>query len=92
MKQKPRECRWWTAAVRATNRGHSDIVDPHGRTRWRSNLNTYELHIDTIYRRSTQTLYVRWGDWLTPLLEIAGLTVDYFDGFKRNRNLLLSQN
>ncbi|MEI2579071.1 apolipoprotein N-acyltransferase [Scytonema sp. PRP1] len=76
----------WT--VRATNTGYSGIVDPHGRTLWRSNLNTYELHIDTIYRRSTQTLYVRWGDWLTPLLAVAGLIAWLLDCFKRNRNLL----
>ncbi|PSB67601.1 apolipoprotein N-acyltransferase, partial [filamentous cyanobacterium CCP1] len=80
--------RW---AVRATNTGYSGIVDPHGRTLWRSSLNTYELHIDTIYRRSTQTLYVRWGDWLTPLLAVAGLAAWLLDRFKRNRNLL-SQN
>ena len=57
--------RW---AVRATNTGYSGIVDPHGRTEWISELNTYELHAATIYRRQTQTLYVRWGDWLTLLL------------------------
>ncbi|WP_224410195.1 apolipoprotein N-acyltransferase [Oscillatoria salina] len=54
--------RW---AVRATNTGYSGIVDPHGRTLWLSGINTYELHADTIYRRQTQTLYVRWGNWLT---------------------------
>ncbi|WP_250121682.1 apolipoprotein N-acyltransferase [Chroococcidiopsis sp. CCMEE 29] len=57
--------RW---AVRATNTGYSAIVNPHGRTVWISGHNTYELHAATIYRRQTQTLYVRWGDWLTPLL------------------------
>lgn len=57
--------RW---AVRATNTGYSAFVDPHGRTLWRSQYNTYEIHAETIYRRQTQTLYVRWGDWLTPLL------------------------
>lgn len=57
--------RW---AVRATNTGYSGIINPHGRTEWISRLNTYELHAATIYRRQTQTLYVRWGDWLTPLL------------------------
>jgi len=56
--------RW---AVRATNTGYSGIIDPH-RTQWLSRLNTYELHTATIYRQQTQTLYVRWGDWLTPLL------------------------
>jgi apolipoprotein N-acyltransferase len=57
--------RW---GVRATNTGYSAIVDPHGKTVWISGHNTYELHADTIYRRQTQTLYVRAGDWLTPLL------------------------
>ncbi len=56
----------WLA--QATNTGYSSIVDPQGHTRWRSTANTYTLHADTIYRRTTQTLYVRWGDWLTPLL------------------------
>ncbi|MBH8565990.1 apolipoprotein N-acyltransferase [Nostoc sp. CENA67] len=56
----------WTA--RATNTGYSAFVDPHGRTLWISRYNTYETHAETIYRRQTQTFYVRWGDWLTPLL------------------------
>ncbi|MBD2347264.1 apolipoprotein N-acyltransferase [Anabaena subtropica] len=57
--------RW---SVRATNTGYSAFVDPHGRTLWISGYNTYETHGETIYRRQTQTLYVRWGDWFTPLL------------------------
>jgi apolipoprotein N-acyltransferase len=57
--------RW---AVRATNTGYSSVVDPHGKIVWRSSPNVYEIHADTIYRRQTQTLYVRWGNWLTPLL------------------------
>ncbi|MEB3179340.1 MAG: apolipoprotein N-acyltransferase [Nostocaceae cyanobacterium] len=57
--------RW---AVRATNTGLSAFVDPHGKTVWISGHKTYEAHAETIYRRQTQTLYVRWGDWLTPLL------------------------
>ncbi len=61
--------RW---AVRATNTGYSGIIDPHGRPEWISRLNIYELHNATIYRRQTQTLYVRWGDWLTPLLLLLG--------------------
>nr|WP_293091830.1 apolipoprotein N-acyltransferase [Moorena sp. SIOASIH] len=56
----------WT--VRATNTGYSGIVDPHGKTVWLSGINTYELHADTIYPRQTQTLYVQWGNWLTPVL------------------------
>lgn len=65
----------WLA--RATNTGYSAIIDPRGQTRWQSGLNTYELHHGSIYRRQTQTLFVRWGDWLTPSLillsAIAGL-------------------
>ena len=64
--------RW---AVRATNTGYSGIVDPHGRTVWLSGINTYEIHAATIYRRQMQTIYVAWGDWLTPmLLGCAGLS------------------
>ncbi|MEI2582305.1 apolipoprotein N-acyltransferase [Scytonema sp. PRP1] len=61
--------RW---AVRATNTGYSAFVNPHGKTVWISGHNTYEVHTETIYRRQTQTLYVRWGDWLTPSLLGAG--------------------
>jgi apolipoprotein N-acyltransferase len=64
--------RW---AVRATNTGYSAFVDPHGRTVWISGHNTYEVHAETIYRRQTQTLYVRWGDWLTPLLLVSATGV-----------------
>ncbi|MBE9009437.1 apolipoprotein N-acyltransferase [Pseudanabaenaceae cyanobacterium LEGE 13415] len=57
--------RW---AVRVTNTGYSGIVDPHGRVKWRSTNNQYQIHADTIYRQQSQTLYVKWGDWLTPTL------------------------
>ncbi|HEY9863310.1 MAG TPA: apolipoprotein N-acyltransferase [Candidatus Obscuribacterales bacterium] len=63
----------WT--IRATNTGYSAFIDPHGRTQWMSNKNTYQLYADTIYRDQTQTLYVRWGDWLMPVLLIAGITL-----------------
>jgi apolipoprotein N-acyltransferase len=56
----------WMA--RATNTGYSGIVNPHGQTLWISDINTYEVHQDIIYTRDTQTLYVKWGDWLTFLL------------------------
>jgi apolipoprotein N-acyltransferase len=62
--------RW---AVRATNTGYSGIVDPHGNTLWLSGINTYQIHAHTVYRRQTQTWYVRWGDWLTPGLLLLGL-------------------
>jgi apolipoprotein N-acyltransferase len=61
--------RW---AMRATNTGYSSVVDPHGQTRWRSGVNRYQLHVAQIFRRDRQTLYVRWGDWLTPGLLLAG--------------------
>jgi apolipoprotein N-acyltransferase len=57
--------RW---AARATNTGYSGIIDPHGQILWRSQPHSDETHAETIYRRQTQTLYVRWGDWITPLL------------------------
>ncbi|MGB3615640.1 MAG: apolipoprotein N-acyltransferase [Elainellaceae cyanobacterium] len=57
--------RW---AVRATNTGYSGIIDPRGRTRWRADANRYVLKLATVEQRTTQTIYVRWGDWLTPLL------------------------
>ncbi|MEG4406315.1 apolipoprotein N-acyltransferase [Microcoleus sp. MON2_D5] len=57
--------RW--AAI-ATNTGYSAFVNPRGETVWKSEINTYEVRDATIYRRKTRTLYVRWGDWLTPLL------------------------
>ena len=63
--------RW---AVIATNTGYSAFVNPRGETVWKSEINTYEVRDATIYRRQTRTLYVRWGDWLTPvLLVLAGL-------------------
>jgi apolipoprotein N-acyltransferase len=57
--------RW---AVRVTNTGLSGIVNPHGETVWLSGDRTLETHAAKIYRRHSKTLYVRWGDWLLPLL------------------------
>lgn len=57
--------RW---AARSTNTGLSAVVDPHGRTRWMSAPKTYDAQVKTIYRRDTTTFYVRWGNWLLPLL------------------------
>lgn len=55
--------RW---AVRVTNTGLSGVVTPHGETQWLSEPNQYVTHLTTLYRRQSQTGYVRWGDWLTP--------------------------
>jgi apolipoprotein N-acyltransferase len=65
--------RW--AAI-ATNTGYSAFVNPHGETVWMSGINTYEVQDATIYRRQTQTFYVRWGDWIMPLLLVlAGFAI-----------------
>jgi apolipoprotein N-acyltransferase len=65
--------RW--AAI-ATNTGYSAFVNPRGETVWMSGINTYEVQDATIYRRQTQTWYVRWGDMLTPLLLVlAGFAI-----------------
>lgn len=60
--------RW---AARATNTGYSAIVDPRGQTIWISDINTYEIHAGTIYQRKTQTLYVKYGNWLTAVLVLS---------------------
>jgi apolipoprotein N-acyltransferase len=65
----------WT--VRASNTGYSAVIDPHGRTQWISNLNEFAAHAHQVYRRSTQTLYVRCGNWLTPLLLAIGLILSF---------------
>jgi apolipoprotein N-acyltransferase len=62
--------RW---AVRASNTGYSAIIDPHGHTRWISQLNQFTTHADRVYRQHTQNIYVRFGDWLTPTLLAIGL-------------------
>ncbi|WP_295619718.1 apolipoprotein N-acyltransferase [Chamaesiphon sp. GL140_3_metabinner_50] len=59
--------------VNASNTGYSTFIDPHGRTQWISKLNEFAAHSHQIYRRNTQTLYVRFGNWLTPLLFAIGL-------------------
>jgi apolipoprotein N-acyltransferase len=59
--------------VRASNTGYSAFIDPHGRTQWISKLNEFTAHSHQIYRRNTQTLYVRFGNWLTPLFFAIGL-------------------
>ncbi|WP_310425594.1 apolipoprotein N-acyltransferase [Chamaesiphon sp. VAR_48_metabat_135_sub] len=62
--------RW---AVRASNTGYSAVIDPHGQTQWISKLDEFAAHAHQVYRRHTQTLYVRVGNWLTPLLFAIGL-------------------
>jgi apolipoprotein N-acyltransferase len=59
--------------VRVTNTGISGVVDPRGRSHWLSVPNERLTHLATIYRRQSWTPYVRWGDWLTPLLVIGAV-------------------
>ncbi len=59
--------------VRVTNTGISGVVDPHGRSLWISRAGKRVTHQHTVYRRESRTPYVRWGDWLTPLLLISAL-------------------
>jgi apolipoprotein N-acyltransferase len=63
----------WT--VRASNTGYSAVINPRGQTQWISNLNEFTAHAHQIYRRNTQTFYVRFGNWLTPLLVAIGLAL-----------------
>lgn len=62
--------RW---ALRVTNTGLSGLVDNHGHTLWLGEPQTYLVHRASLERRQTLTPYIRWGDWLTPLL--LGLTL-----------------
>ncbi len=59
----------WT--IRATNTGYSGIINPHGQILWQSPARQFVTHSAQIYRRRTQTLYGRAGNWLTPLLVVA---------------------
>ncbi|MGP0127863.1 MAG: apolipoprotein N-acyltransferase [cyanobacterium endosymbiont of Rhopalodia musculus] len=66
----------WMARV--TNTGYSGIVNPRGQTLWISDINTYQLHQEKIYRSNSCTLYVQWGDWLTKVLLLLGIILLYF--------------
>jgi apolipoprotein N-acyltransferase len=63
------------AMVRATNTGYSAIVDPRGNTLWLSNMDEYQIHLGTIYKQQTKTLYVRWGNWLNWVLVGLGIMI-----------------
>lgn len=52
--------------VRATNTGISGVVSPRGRIIWQAPPQENVSHWARIYRRNHRTLYVRYGDWLTP--------------------------
>jgi apolipoprotein N-acyltransferase len=65
--------------VRASNTGYSAVIDPHGQTKWISKLNEFTTHAHQIYRKHTQTIYVRYGDWLTPILFAIGISLFFID-------------
>lgn len=61
--------------ARASNTGYSAIIDPHGNTRWISDINQYQTHVGEIYRRDTITFYVKKGDWLILVFAFLLLTI-----------------
>jgi apolipoprotein N-acyltransferase len=63
--------------MNASNTGYSTVIDPHGQTQWMSKLNKFAAHAHQVYRRNTQTLYVQFGNWLTPLLFAIGLILSF---------------
>jgi apolipoprotein N-acyltransferase len=69
--------RW---ALRVTNTGLSGLVDNHGRTLWLGEPQTTLTHQASLERRQTLTPYIRWGDWLTPLLLGATLVLGWRQG------------
>jgi apolipoprotein N-acyltransferase len=65
--------------VRATNTGLSAVIDPQGQTRWKSIPHTQSTHIAQIERRTAQTLYVKYGNWLLPVLILISLGLSLAD-------------
>ncbi|WAS04365.1 apolipoprotein N-acyltransferase [Gloeomargaritales cyanobacterium VI4D9] len=73
--------------VRATNTGISGVISPRGQIIWQAEPYQYLTHLARIYRRTTQTLYVRYGDWLTPGLMgmlILVLGMQKYGNFRRS--------
>ncbi len=54
--------------IRVTNTGYSGLIESTGQRKWRSQPNRYDLHISELSPRTGETLYVRYGNWMTPLL------------------------
>ena len=59
------ETRRWL--VRANSRNYSGVIDSKGNTMWISQPG-YITKKAKIYLSDRQTLYTRWGNWLTPAL------------------------
>jgi apolipoprotein N-acyltransferase len=56
--------------VRASNSGYSGTIDPHGQVQAQSEPQQFVSLRQRLYRRDSQTPYVRWGDRLTPFLAL----------------------
>ena len=61
--------------IRVTNTGYSGLIESTGQIKWRSQPNRYDLHISEVYPRTTQTFYVRYGNWITPLLLVLSVVL-----------------
>ncbi len=59
--------------IRVTNTGYSGLIQSTGKLIWRSQPQSYDLHISEVFPRKTETLYVRYGNWITPLLGLLSL-------------------
>jgi apolipoprotein N-acyltransferase len=53
--------------VRASNTGTSGTIDPTGETVVFTPRDQYQTFVANIHPRDSRTLYVEWGDWITPL-------------------------
>ncbi len=61
--------------VRASNTGTSGSIDPTGKTGILTQRDQYRAFTATIHPRDSLTLYVEWGDWVTPLLMSLALLI-----------------
>jgi apolipoprotein N-acyltransferase len=75
----------WLA--RAANTGYSALISPRGETLWISDLNRYQLYLGQIYSRESLTPYVRWGNWLTPVL-LVGAGFGWLAALRQRSRLL----
>ncbi len=61
--------------VRASNTGTSGSIDPTGKTGILTQRDQYQAFTITLHPRDSLTLYVQWGDWITPLLVSSALLI-----------------
>lgn len=71
--------------VRATNTGLSAVISPQGQTLWKSFAHTETTHIARIERRTAQTLYVKYGNWLLPILILTSVGLSLADSRNNQR-------